>query len=269
MVYVAFACGLAVKSPAPASHLYQTRPVLPFTPNLSPVKRARTPYACTPADEETSPEDIGLERQQDYLKMLREVTEAETALSNPLGTKMSYEIIRFEEDGIGPLDRYVYVEEQDCIGCTHCATTASNTFFLESMFGRARVFDQLGDSEELVAEAISTCPVNCIYYVDWEDLVTLEQNRKTQKINNWSRLVGGQDASNSRKSRRRTKVMDSGIMRCEDCPGRGCATCPLYGVGQNPEYLKKKAIRQAKLQEKKDLDRKRGRRRVANEYERR
>ncbi|KAI0561311.1 Ferredoxin 1 [Gracilaria domingensis] len=229
---------------------------------MSPVKAAKVPYACASTNEEIYPEDIGQKRQQDYLKMLRDVTAAETALSNPLGTKMSHEIIKFAEDGLGPLDRYVYVEEQDCIGCTHCATTASNTFFLESMFGRARVFNQLGDSEELVAEAIDTCPVNCIYYVDWEDLVTLEQMRKFQKINNWTRLVGGQDAKSSKKGRRKTKVMDSGIMRCEDCPGRGCATCPLYGVGQNPEYLRKKAMREAKQQRKKEDDRKRARRRL-------
>jgi hypothetical protein len=33
------------------------------------------------------------------------------------------------------------------------------------------------DSESKIAEAISTCPVDCIYWVDYEDLATLEKER--------------------------------------------------------------------------------------------
>lgn len=192
---------------------------------------------------------------------MREITAAETALSNPLGAKLSHEIIRMDENKLGPLDRYVFVEERDCIGCTHCQTTAPGTFFLESLYGRARVFDQLGNTENIISEAIDTCPVNCIYYVDWEDLVELEKMCVDQQINNSARLVGGQDYSNSISNPIETRVMDSGLMRCEDCPGRGCARCPLYGVGNNPEYVKKKAERQALKQQKKEEDRKKSRRR--------
>lgn len=199
------------------------------------------------SEQEAKPhgEDSGVGiTSEEYFKRLRTITESETALSNPLGLKKSYEIVRFDEDGTGPLDRYVYVEERDCIGCSHCATTAPGTFFLEQDFGRARVFDQTGENETAVEEAIDTCPVNCIYYVNWEDLVKLEIMRDEQEINNWSRLVGGQDFTSSRRGKKTTTVMDSGIMRCEDCPGRGCETCPLYGVGKNPEYLRQKAIRE-------------------------
>lgn len=206
-----------------------------------------------------SNDDENLTPNQRYMKLLRELTEAETALSNPYGTKMSHEIVQFDENGFGPRDRYVYVEERDCIGCTHCQTTAVNTFFLESDHGRARVFDQTGDSEELVEVAIDTCPVNCIYYVSWNDLVTLELVRREQNINNWARLVGGQDFSNNRKYSRHTDVMDSAIIRCDDCPGRGCAECPMYGVGNNPEYVRKKKMRQGELR-KKDMELKRKRR---------
>lgn len=195
-----------------------------------------------------------------YLQTLQQLTEAETALSNPLGLKMSHEIIRFDEDGIGPRDRYVYVEERDCIGCTHCATTANQTFFMHDDFGRARVFSQTGDIEEVISEAIATCPVNCIYYVDWSDLVILEKDRKDQVINNYTRLVGGHDASGSRTARRKTKVMDSGVIRCEDCPGRGCQACPLYGVGENPAYLEKKSMRESLKKSRADEDRKKRRR---------
>lgn len=220
------------------------------------------PCAAARYEETPSDYDVLEKRKEDYFRALEQVTEAETALSNPHGTKMSHEMIQFDASGLGPLDRYVYVEERDCIGCTHCATTAPGTFFLEDAFGRARVYNQLGDTDDTIAEAIDTCPVNCIYYVDWEDLVKLELMRKDQKINNWARLVGGQDAMNARKGKRKTKVMDSGVMRCEDCPGRGCRECPLYGVGENPEYLKRKAMREVQKRQKKQEQRKRSRKRL-------
>jgi len=52
----------------------------------------------------------------------------------------------------------VFVDETVCIGCGHCAHTASSTFFLEEDYGRARVIAQDGDEEDLVQEAIDTCP---------------------------------------------------------------------------------------------------------------
>ncbi|KAJ1482326.1 hypothetical protein T484DRAFT_1624385, partial [Baffinella frigidus] len=39
---------------------------------------------------------------------------------------------------------------------------------------------QGGDSDETVQEAVSTCPVDCIWYVSWDDLITLESERKFQ-----------------------------------------------------------------------------------------
>ena len=80
--------------------------------------------------------------------------------------------------------RGVYVEESDCIGCKHCGHTAPNTFYMEPVHGRARVFNQDGDSEEIIEEAIDTCPVNCIHWVDYTELKRLEVKRKTQVIRN-------------------------------------------------------------------------------------
>ena len=76
----------------------------------------------------------------------------------------------------------VYVDEVTCIGCKHCAHIAHNTFYIEPEHGRSRVFQQDGDSEELIQEAIDTCPVDCIYWVDYTKLKTLEQERKYQII---------------------------------------------------------------------------------------
>ena len=78
----------------------------------------------------------------------------------------------------------VFVDETVCIGCGHCAHTESSTFFLEEDYGRARVIAQDGDEEDLVQEAIDTCPVDCIAWVNYNDLNKLEEARKHQIIQN-------------------------------------------------------------------------------------
>ncbi len=76
----------------------------------------------------------------------------------------------------------VYVDEPTCIGCKHCAHVARNTFYIEPDYGRSRVVRQDGDPEELVQEAIDTCPVDCIHWVDYTELKQLEEERKDQVI---------------------------------------------------------------------------------------
>jgi ferredoxin len=78
--------------------------------------------------------------------------------------------------------RGVYVDEMTCIGCRHCAHTARNTFFIEPDYGRARVVRQDGDIEDTIQEAIETCPVNCIQWVDYTELKKLEAERQYQEI---------------------------------------------------------------------------------------
>lgn len=76
----------------------------------------------------------------------------------------------------------VYVDEVTCIGCKHCAHVARNTFYIEADYGRSRVVRQDGDSEELIQEAIDTCPVDCIHWVDYTELKKLEEERQYQVI---------------------------------------------------------------------------------------
>lgn len=76
----------------------------------------------------------------------------------------------------------VYVDEITCIGCLHCAHVARNTFYIEPDYGRSRVIRQDGDSEDIIQEAIDTCPVNCIHWVDYTELKKLEAERKYQVI---------------------------------------------------------------------------------------
>ena len=76
----------------------------------------------------------------------------------------------------------VFVDENICIGCKHCAHVAANTFYIEPDHGRARVFNQNGDAEELIEEARDTCPVNCIHWLDYTELEQMEDARSQQVI---------------------------------------------------------------------------------------
>ncbi len=96
----------------------------------------------------------------------------------------------FELSGRDPVlggklrEKAVWVDERKCIGCTYCSAVATNTFAMEPEQGRARAFRQDGDSEELIQEAIDTCPVDCIDWVSFEDLVKLEEVIKNHNFRN-------------------------------------------------------------------------------------
>ncbi len=108
-----------------------------------------------------------------------------TGLEPELGGQLRQQDIRtgFEPELGGQLRQQgVYVDEVTCIGCKHCAHVARNTFYIEPDYGRSRVYRQDGDSEEVIQEAIDTCPVDCIHWVDYTELQQLEKDRKHQVI---------------------------------------------------------------------------------------
>ena len=67
-------------------------------------------------------------------------------------------------------EKAIWVDEATCIGCQYCVHVANNTFIVDETLGRSRVIRQNGDNLEIVQEAIDTCPVDCIHWVDFEDL---------------------------------------------------------------------------------------------------
>ena len=71
-------------------------------------------------------------------------------------------------------EKAIWVNEAECIGCQYCVHVATNTFIVDENLGRARVIRQNGDDIELVQEAVDTCPVDCMHWVDFEDLDRLE-----------------------------------------------------------------------------------------------
>lgn len=149
------------------------------------------------------------------------------------------------------------------IGCTNCAMIAQSTFFMHQEHGRARVFDQWGDDDETIQIAIETCPVDCIHYVPYDELVKLEVERRNQNINFKARLVsqgeyGGLSQANLGGGPNAFTAPQriSGNMgtRCNNCPSRGCQTCPMYGVGKNPVFEKKEKERKERLAKKRLLE---------------
>lgn len=93
----------------------------------------------------------------------------------------------------------VYVDEMTCIGCRYCSHVARNTFYIEPDYGRSRVIRQDGDPKDLIQEAIETCPVDCIHWVDYTELKRLEEERKYQVL----QVVGlPMDRTTSTKRRR-------------------------------------------------------------------
>eukprot|EP00967_Tisochrysis_lutea_P133304 scaffold233753_cov32-Tisochrysis_lutea.AAC.2 len=133
----------------------------------------------------TTPLRLGL--LDPYEEQLSKVYEGLEASNDP--SLPSHTQIELDEQGEPVLARFTYVDENTCIGCKNCALVARNTFLIEETLGKARVFSQGGDSDELIAEAIDSCPVNCIHYVSHEDLVTLETEREQRAeqvtINNY------------------------------------------------------------------------------------
>ena len=71
-------------------------------------------------------------------------------------------------------EKAIWVNEAECIGCQYCVHVATNTFIVDEDLGRARVIRQNGDDLEVVQEAMDTCPVDCMHWVDFEDLDRLE-----------------------------------------------------------------------------------------------
>jgi ferredoxin len=95
------------------------------------------------------------------------------------------------------VSRGVFVDESQCIGCVQCATAAPNTFRVETRFGRARVVDQWADGADAVADAVETCPVRCIHFVDPVlDLPILE--RVTARL--WKERGGSQGGISARRT---------------------------------------------------------------------
>ena len=109
------------------------------------------------------------------------------------------------ELGGGLRQKALYVDEVTCIGCGLCAWVARNTFYLEPEYGRSRVINQQGDDEVLLEEAVQSCPVDCIHWVDMNELPPLEEARQYQVITTIGLPPTSRKARSRKNLRRLTK----------------------------------------------------------------
>jgi len=125
-------------------------------------------------------------------------TTSSSSSSSGSGIPNPESVAKNSEDSFSvDVSRGVFVDESQCIGCVQCATAAPNTFRVETRFGRARVVDQWADGADAVADAVETCPVRCIHFVDPVlDLPILE--RVTARL--WKERGGSQGGISARRT---------------------------------------------------------------------
>ena len=169
-----------------------------------------------------------LEGMQEYREDIYEYEEEEELDWNLVE---SHTRVEMDPDTGEPVrQQMVYVDEHACVGCYNCANIAQSTFFMEDEQGRARVFEQWGDDDDTISCAIETCPVDCIHYIEYDELVRLETERRGQNINFKARLVNQGAAGN---------FVTIGATSYT-------APAAISEIGDNPEFEKEELERKAK-----------------------
>jgi ferredoxin len=64
------------------------------------------------------------------------------------------------------MGKAVYLVEEECIGCGSCVEICPEVFEMKEGEEKAEVIKPEGGPEDLIQEAIDTCPVSCIH---WEE----------------------------------------------------------------------------------------------------
>ncbi len=64
------------------------------------------------------------------------------------------------------MNKTVYIDEEECIGCASCVEICPEVFQMKEGEEKAEVIKPEGGPEDLIQEAIDTCPVSCIH---WEE----------------------------------------------------------------------------------------------------
>jgi len=60
----------------------------------------------------------------------------------------------------------IHIDEDDCIGCGTCEELCPEVFKLDADTEKAEVIMPEGGPQDLIEEAIDSCPASCIYQDD-------------------------------------------------------------------------------------------------------
>ncbi|KAJ8599564.1 hypothetical protein CTAYLR_004651 [Chrysophaeum taylorii] len=100
--------------------------------------------------------------------------------------------------------------------------------------------DPLVDSDRMVfvdeASCIGDLPVDCIHYVPWDELVSLELKRENvmTSYNFKGRLVGSDGLrSTAGAGAALLDISSNNAARCPNCPTNKCPECPMFSVGDD------------------------------------
>ncbi|KAL5723902.1 hypothetical protein ACHQM5_007239 [Ranunculus cassubicifolius] len=94
----------------------------------------------------------------------------------------------------GPMrEKALFVDETACVGCRECVHHASKTFMMDDTLGCARVKVQFGDENQRIEVSVDSCPVNCIHWVDKEELAVLEYLNRPRPKEAYGMFGGGWD----------------------------------------------------------------------------
>lgn len=76
---------------------------------------------------------------------------------------LKVEFSRSKED---TMSRKVEIDEEECIGCGTCEEICPEVFKLDADSEKAQVILPVGGPEDLIEEAMTTCPVECIKWAE-------------------------------------------------------------------------------------------------------
>jgi len=177
--------------------------------------------------------------------------------------KSSHESVEMARDGKTPKrirdGKFVFIDEESCIGCTQCAQIAPSTFKMIEDTGRARTYSQSNSLD--VENAVMACPVTCMHWLSFDELKEMETSRDDGDGRTDHRHFGGRIthtplhvAGRGSDANHKSSWYHYLKWKCHGshtCPQRGCYDCPTYAPGENPFF--KERHRQAELTRAKDF----------------
>ncbi|KAM0855391.1 hypothetical protein ACQ4PT_049801 [Festuca glaucescens] len=231
--------------------------VLGVMPDATPQQIKKAYYNCM---KSCHPDLSG--NDPDVTNFCMFINEVYTVLTDPVQRAVYDEINGYTATATNPfLDDAprdcVFVDEFSCIGCKNCANVCSKVFEIEEDFGRARVYNQSGN-QELIQDAIDSCPVDCIHWTSAAQLSLLEDEmRRVERVNQVALMLSGMGSSvdvfrmaSRRWEKRQAKVLDKVRMRMsQDDSNKGSSWSDIWGsptrYQKNEEDTKERVMRAA------------------------